>query len=126
MHIIRSFQAMTWVILYLQARFVRMNKSERSFFVPFCQFACFIFAFYTTLSRVSDYKHNPGDVLAGAILGILVQYVNVVHIQRLFDDPFFRRSNKIFPPPQREPSMEPNPSSALNGQVTHYDATHTA
>ena len=117
---------MTWVILYLQARFVRMNRSERSFFVPFCQFACFIFAFFTTLSRVSDYKHNPGDVLSGAILGILIQYVNVVHIQRLFNDPFFRKADKKLPSLLEDGSVAPNPASALNGTVTHYDATHTA
>lgn len=31
-------------------------------------------AFYTGLSRVSDHKHHPTDVLAGFVQGALVAY----------------------------------------------------
>ena len=50
-----------------------------------------MFAFYTSLSRVSDYKHNPGDVIGGGILGITVQVVNCVFIMKLFASDGYQR-----------------------------------
>ena len=32
----------------------------------------FCYAWYCALTRVSDYKHHPTDVLAGGVLGSLV------------------------------------------------------
>ncbi len=34
-------------------------------------------ALFTCLSRVSDYKHHWSDVLAGAILGVILAFVCV-------------------------------------------------
>ena len=34
--------------------------------------------------RVSDYKHNPGDVLGGSLLGATVQVFNVFFVMKLF------------------------------------------
>ena len=47
--------------------------------------ACLAFAFFTCLSRVSDYKHHPFDVGFGALLGMTAQIVNVVFVLKLFD-----------------------------------------
>jgi hypothetical protein len=38
---------------------------------PFLQFAVMALAFYIALSRISDHKHHPMDVLAGSMLGIV-------------------------------------------------------
>lgn len=55
--------------LYLQARFTwRGARLLR----PLLQFTLIMMAFYTGLSRVSDHKHHPGDVLAGFAQGALV------------------------------------------------------
>lgn len=55
--------------LYLQARFTwRGARLLR----PLLQFTLLMMAFYTGLSRVSDYKHHPSDVLAGFAQGALV------------------------------------------------------
>ncbi len=33
--------------------------------------------FYVGISRISDYKHHPGDVLAGYIIGLLIGMYSV-------------------------------------------------
>ena len=37
------------------------------------QLACIAFAFWVALTRVKDHMHHPGDVIAGAIVGTLIQ-----------------------------------------------------
>lgn len=56
---------------YLQARFTW--KGAR-LLRPLLQFTLIMMAFYTGLSRVSDHKHHPTDVLAGFAQGALVAY----------------------------------------------------
>ncbi len=81
-----SFQAMTFYALYLQARILpREKKRPATLFVALFQFLGLMFAFYTSLSRISDYKHHPGDVLSGGVLGVVVGVVNAVFVARLFD-----------------------------------------
>ncbi len=79
-----SFQAMTFMAMYLQARLVRRNKPPRTLLIPLWQLAGVVFAFFTSLSRVSDYKHHPGDVLFGGILGASVQAINCLYLVKMF------------------------------------------
>ncbi|TRY62761.1 hypothetical protein TCAL_10992 [Tigriopus californicus] len=79
-----SFQAMIFVILYLQARLLRRDRPNQTILVHALQFAAFMYAFFTALSRISDYKHHPGDVLFGSILGTSAQMVNVIFFMKLF------------------------------------------
>ena len=37
------------------------------------QLACIASAFWVALTRVKDHMHHPGDVIAGAIVGTLIQ-----------------------------------------------------
>lgn len=56
---------------YIQSRFTwRGARLLR----PLLQFTLLMMAFYTGLSRVSDHKHHPTDVLAGFVQGALVAY----------------------------------------------------
>ncbi|MGH0127177.1 UNVERIFIED_CONTAM: hypothetical protein FKN15_071586 [Acipenser sinensis] len=56
---------------YLQSRFTwRGARLLR----PLLQFTLIMMAFYTGLSRVSDHKHHPTDILAGFAQGALVAY----------------------------------------------------
>jgi len=76
-----SFYTMVYLALYLQARLTwRATKLLR----PFLQFVCLMLAWFTALSRVSDYKHHPTDVLGGAILGTLVALVVGVYVSDMF------------------------------------------
>ena len=41
--------------------------------VPTIQLSGFGFAFWVSMTRITDNQHHPGDVIAGALLGISIQ-----------------------------------------------------
>ena len=41
----------------------------------------------TSITRVTDGKHFPGDVLAGAVIGTAVQTLNCLYSMKLFSAP---------------------------------------
>ena len=69
------------------------------------QLACFASAFWVALTRVKDHMHHPGDVIAGALIGTLLQVSNY-RVKSLTSEAipsatqFFKRANTklaIFP-----------------------------
>ena len=42
---------------------------------------------YTSITRITDGKHFPGDVLAGAAIGTVVQTLNCLYSMKLFSTP---------------------------------------
>ncbi len=77
---------------YLQSRFTwRGARLLR----PLLQFTLLMMAFYTGLSRVSDHKHHPTDVLAGFVQGALVAYciVSVHMLHRTHKFNFIRHTH---------------------------------
>ena len=59
---------------YLQARLTWHGARTLR---PLTQFTLLMLSFYTGLSRLSDHKHHPGDVLGGFLQGALVAYCMV-------------------------------------------------
>ncbi len=43
--------------------------------MPALQFIALAGAFWVSLTRIKDYAHHPGDVLAGALIGIVSQVI---------------------------------------------------
>ena len=87
-----AFQTATFTILYLQ--FIHRGLKQRysslnSLVIPFVQVICLCLATFTSVSRVMDYKHHPTDVLAGAVLGIVTQVLNVFGVMKLFSSATF-------------------------------------
>ena len=76
-----AFQSMVFAILYLQVRF---QSIRYPFVIGLIQGIMLTFAIMTTLSRIWDNKHHPTDVIAGAILGIVIQTLNVIFVMKLF------------------------------------------
>ncbi|KAK3546346.1 hypothetical protein QTP70_025757 [Hemibagrus guttatus] len=66
-----SMYTMFYLAMYLQSRF---TWEGARLLRPLVQFTLLMMAFYTGLSRVSDHKHHPTDVLAGFVQGALVAY----------------------------------------------------
>ena len=96
-----SFYCATFLIVYIHARLSKIPvQSERApyrctkvifrglkILRPFFQFGIFCLAFYICLTRISDYKHHPGDVLMGAFLGTFVAIILLVFLVDLFHRP---------------------------------------
>jgi len=58
--------AMLFAAMYIQNR---LKTRHFQIVKAGVQMFCIVFAFYTCLSRISDYKHHPEDVITGALLG---------------------------------------------------------
>ncbi|XP_054088744.1 putative phosphatidate phosphatase isoform X2 [Zeugodacus cucurbitae] len=67
-----TFYTMVYTALYLQSR---MNWHGSKLFRHFLQFLFIMIAWYTALSRVSDYKHHWSDVLTGSTIGALTAII---------------------------------------------------
>ncbi|XP_013869278.1 lipid phosphate phosphohydrolase 3 isoform X2 [Austrofundulus limnaeus] len=76
-----SMYTMLYLVFYLQSRFTWHGARLLR---PLTQFTLIMMSFYTGLSRVSDHKHHPTDVLAGFIQGALVAYCIVFFVSDLF------------------------------------------
>ncbi|XP_023339512.1 phospholipid phosphatase 1 [Eurytemora carolleeae] len=68
-HASLSAYSMLFAIIYIQRKLTNRNYRLVK---PLIQVGCSLFAIYTSLSRISDYKHHPEDVIGGAVLGSLV------------------------------------------------------
>ena len=73
-HASLSTYSMWFSIVYLHQRMATRNFRLVK---PLIQVGCALFAVFTSLTRVSDYKHHPEDVVGGAILGVLVSSLTV-------------------------------------------------
>ncbi|XP_055043185.1 phospholipid phosphatase 3 isoform X2 [Misgurnus anguillicaudatus] len=108
-----SMYTMLYLAFYLQSRFTwRGARLLR----PLLQFTLLMMAFYTGLSRVSDHKHHPTDVLAGFVQGALVAYCIVFYVSNLF-----KPKAKTATPPPSPIKKELLPSSDIIERNNHHN-----
>ncbi|XP_008305329.1 phospholipid phosphatase 3 isoform X2 [Cynoglossus semilaevis] len=108
-----SMFTMLYLAFYLQSRFTwRGARLLR----PLLQFTLLMMAFYTGLSRVSDHKHHPTDVLAGFVQGALVAYCIVFYVSDLF-----KPRVKLVTPPPSPIKKELLPSSDIIDRNNHHN-----
>ncbi|KAK0095248.1 hypothetical protein PV326_008868 [Microctonus aethiopoides] len=58
----------------------------------FLQFICLMLAWFTAMSRISNYKHHWSDVLCGILIGIIVSLITFICIGDFFKDKHHYRS----------------------------------
>ena len=98
-----SFYCATFLIMYLQARLSRKKTAgcrkrpgrlwtRRVFrfgriLKPVLQLGSFMLAFYIALTRISDYKHHPTDIIAGILVGVTFAVLISSFVLDLFKKP---------------------------------------
>ncbi|XP_012691618.1 phospholipid phosphatase 3 isoform X2 [Clupea harengus] len=108
-----SMFTMLYLAFYLQSRF---SWRGARLLRPLLQFTLLMMAFYTGLSRVSDHKHHPTDVLAGFVQGALVAYCIVFYVSDLF-----KPKAKAATPPPSPIKKELLPSADIIERNNHHN-----
>ncbi|KAM6963233.1 phospholipid phosphatase 3 isoform 2-T2 [Aplochiton taeniatus] len=108
-----SMFTMLYLAFYIQSRF-RWRGAR--LLRPLLQFTLLMMAFYTGLSRVSDHKHHPTDVLAGFAQGALVAYWIVFYVSDLF-----KPRVKTATPPPSPVKKELLPSADIIERNNHHN-----
>lgn len=65
-----AWYVMTYLVMYIHFR-ILANWPRLHVVCPLLQLAAICFAAYISISRLQDYKHHTGDVIGGAIVGIV-------------------------------------------------------
>ncbi|XP_076004356.1 phospholipid phosphatase 3-like [Genypterus blacodes] len=76
-----AMYTMLYLAFYLQAR---LTWRGARLLRPLLQFFLVLLAVYTGLTRISDYRHHPSDVITGYIQGALTAYWVAFHISSMF------------------------------------------
>ncbi|KAJ4921734.1 hypothetical protein JOQ06_016445 [Pogonophryne albipinna] len=76
-----AMYTMLYLAFYLQAR---LTWRGARLLRPALQFFLVLLAVYTGLTRISDFRHHPSDVLTGYIQGALTAYWVAFHISSMF------------------------------------------
>ncbi|XP_044740202.1 putative phosphatidate phosphatase isoform X2 [Chrysoperla carnea] len=92
-HSSHMMYTMVYLTLYLQARFIWRGSKLLKHLL---QFGCLSLGIFTCLTRVSDYKHHPTDVLAGALVGTTTALVVATFISDLFQSKRQYKSTKTY------------------------------
>ncbi|CAF1052227.1 unnamed protein product [Rotaria sordida] len=72
-----STYAFIFLFVYFEARLV---CPQIQFLKPFLQCLCVAVAFFTCLSRVTDFKHHATDVIGGSLIGFCIAIFTAVRV----------------------------------------------
>ena len=74
-HSSMAWQSAMFCVLYIQSQMRSWNAtSHQILFIPLAQLLIIILAYFTSLTRVKDYWHHPGDVIGKYIIHVCNQW----------------------------------------------------
>jgi len=82
MYLIDTFAGLTYLTLFLSARFklfIPMGRRRTHAVLVFLAFAPMVVAGFVGATRVSDFRHYGSDVLAGSALGVIIALIVYRH-----------------------------------------------
>ncbi|XP_062975152.1 phospholipid phosphatase 3-like [Elgaria multicarinata webbii] len=94
-----AMYTMMYLVFYLQARFTWQGARTLR---PLVQFVLLMLAIYTGLTRISDYRHHPSDVVVGLLQGAFVAYWVAFNVSSMF-----QCKHQLYP---ASPSLKVTPS----------------
>ncbi|KAM6971824.1 phospholipid phosphatase 3-like [Aplochiton taeniatus] len=100
-----AMYTMLYLAFYLQAR---LSWRGARLLRPVLQFFLVSLAVYTGLTRISDHRHHPSDVLTGYLQGALTAYwVVSIHVSAFHISSMFKDGSRAAPP---NPALDSTPS----------------
>ena len=135
-----SFYCSTFLIIYLHSRLsteqppgstknTEGTRVHRIFLrglkvlKPFLQFLFFMLAFWIALTRISDYRHHPMDVVTGTVVGIAFSFLILFGLVDIFNRPrsFTAVTAKYHLSPANRSNLERSDSQDTN--ISEVDST---
>lgn len=80
-HAATVFYSVVFLIFFLNKLF---NRRMYGVCLLVVQIGLFSFAFFVSLTRISDHKHHPTDVIAGASIGSLIAFATFYHLNEFY------------------------------------------
>ena len=87
------------------------------------QFGCFSGAFYISLTRITDNRHHPEDVIVGILVGLFFATIILLFLADLFNRPRSFQVKYEHVPDEENVKMKRSETNNVESGENHHRAT---